>query len=566
MRAIETSLKALKEASTLASKAPFIGPIAGIILEALKMRGEVKQLEGEWGAVMQKLAKVGNIVVDIGEWYQANDMSEDDLPSNLRNALKSLRTDLDGIQDVLEECAKVKGFRRVLLRSDILTKVKQYDAKLTHAFQVFHTRVTLGNRLAQIVQEKRLNSESLGATAVGNARARERMPHIPPDGGAGSAYLTEPLAPMPSAPQTFFGRDAELAQIIEMIFANTASRPARIAILGPGGYGKTKLADAVLDHPRVREHYRDARYKVICEPLRSSADLLIQLAKTLGVSKEDSDFLWSRIRRSLIVEDCVICFDNFESPWDQSGDIKASVEDLLSKITDLHHVTVIITMRGTESPARTQWTQPTLAPLKAIDSDAVDLIMTRIKTSLSILKDTSSLASKVPCVSQIAGMLLYAIQLHGEVRQFKEEWEVVANKLADVANIVIKFGRSYEMHELGEEDLVNLQIDLQYLQRGLEGVEEFLKVEECAEYPGVERVLQLEYIQTKVKLCHNMLSHALDDLKTKVARRTRPRKYNFGALHSFRKWQKQQKLGRGFRSLSSRGLLDVGRVNVVEVL
>ena len=49
-------------------------------------------MKGEWGVVMQKLAKVGNILVDVGEWYQANDMSEDDLPSDLRNVLKSLQT------------------------------------------------------------------------------------------------------------------------------------------------------------------------------------------------------------------------------------------------------------------------------------------------------------------------------------------------------------------------------------------------------------------------------------------------------------------------------------------
>ena len=41
---------------------------------------------------MQKLANVGSILVDVGEWYQANDMSEDDLPSDLRSVLKSLQT------------------------------------------------------------------------------------------------------------------------------------------------------------------------------------------------------------------------------------------------------------------------------------------------------------------------------------------------------------------------------------------------------------------------------------------------------------------------------------------
>jgi hypothetical protein len=53
---------------------------------------EVKQLKGEWGIVMQKLAKVGSILVDVGEWYQANDMREEDLPSDLRSVLKSLQT------------------------------------------------------------------------------------------------------------------------------------------------------------------------------------------------------------------------------------------------------------------------------------------------------------------------------------------------------------------------------------------------------------------------------------------------------------------------------------------
>lgn len=53
---------------------------------------EVKQLKGEWGVVMQKLAEVGTILVDVGEWYQVNNMSENDLPSNLRNVLESLVT------------------------------------------------------------------------------------------------------------------------------------------------------------------------------------------------------------------------------------------------------------------------------------------------------------------------------------------------------------------------------------------------------------------------------------------------------------------------------------------
>ena len=178
------------------------------------------------------------------------------------------------------------------------------------------------------------------------------------------------LTSIPSVPQMFFGRDAELAQIINMIFTNVGSRPARIAILGPGGYGKTTLAHAVLTHPRVQKHYGDARYIVTCESLQSSGALIIELAKSLGAFQAGSEPSWSCIHALLMAKECIICFDNFESPWDQPGDIKASVEDLLARITELHCVTVVITMRGTERPAKTHWTQPTLAPLKTLTQDA----------------------------------------------------------------------------------------------------------------------------------------------------------------------------------------------------
>ena len=178
-----------------------------------------------------------------------------------------------------------------------------------------------------------------------------------------------PLAQGPTTPQIFFGRDAELAQIVHMITTNLGSRPARIAILGPGGYGKTTLAHAVLTVDVIREHFGNARYFVPCESVTSSGALLTELGKTLGVVTSGSD-AWSRILATLTSTECIICFDNFESPWDQHVEIKHSVEEMLSRVTELHHVTVLITMRGVERPARTQWTQPFLKPLETLDHDA----------------------------------------------------------------------------------------------------------------------------------------------------------------------------------------------------
>src|SRR6202021_429517 len=93
-----------------------------------------------------------------------------------------------------------------------------------------------------------------------------------------------------------------------------------------------------------------------------------------GVLEGGSDTLWSRIHRLLASKDSIICFDNFESPWDQNVETKHSVEELLSTITELSRVTVLITMRGAERPAQTQWTQPFLEPLETLGHDSAKQI------------------------------------------------------------------------------------------------------------------------------------------------------------------------------------------------
>jgi tetratricopeptide (TPR) repeat protein len=174
----------------------------------------------------------------------------------------------------------------------------------------------------------------------------------------------------PRSPPIFFGRDSELAQIIEMILANLRSSPAHIAILGPGGYGKTILANAVLTHASIQEHFGDSRYLVACESVFSPDALLIELAKTLGVFDGATDAVWSRIHTTLNSKDCILCFDNFESPWDQDGDIRCSVEELLSSVAKTERTTLLITMRGIVRPAQTRWTMPLLAPLTTLDHDS----------------------------------------------------------------------------------------------------------------------------------------------------------------------------------------------------
>jgi hypothetical protein len=160
-----------------------------------------------------------------------------------------------------------------------------------------------------------------------------------------------------------------------MIFSSTSA--ARIAILGPGGVGKTVLARAVLTHEKVADRFRGSRYLVPCESLTSRDALLVALAKSLSLIQpgrstfdSHSEGLEPRVLSSLGSEECILCLDTFESPWDQLGPGKRAVEMLLAHITALSSVTVLVTMRGAERPKETAWTPPMLRPLNNFSRDA----------------------------------------------------------------------------------------------------------------------------------------------------------------------------------------------------
>ncbi|KAI0295637.1 hypothetical protein B0F90DRAFT_1820384 [Multifurca ochricompacta] len=368
--AIQISLAALKEGSSLASKIPYIAPIAGLILQVLTMRDEVKQYKAECEVVMQKLIRVAGLLVHVGRSCETHKLKEGDLPAGLRDILKSLQSELDGIKHVLGECAKTKGARSLLLRKDILGKIKQYDATLLNVVEVFQAELLLDIRFALISER------------------REGTHAVPTD--VTTSVVRPSLAP--PSPQIFFGRDAELAHIIHIIFTNIGSRPARIAILGPGGYGKTTLANAVLSHDRVQEHFEDARYFISCESVTSPDALLIQISKTLGLSNE----------------------------------IKHSIEVLLSRITSLRHVTVLVTMRGAQRPGQTEWTQPFLDPLGTIGLTAAKEIWRRIVGSYDDFSEKLIMA--VDCVPLAVDLLAHLSQATPPMLLW-EEWNSRQTKL-----------------------------------------------------------------------------------------------------------------------------------------
>ncbi|KAH9036945.1 hypothetical protein EDB85DRAFT_672031 [Lactarius pseudohatsudake] len=176
MNAIQTSLALLKEGSSLATELPFIAPIAGLLLQVLTMRDALKQYKGECEIVMGKLARIAGIIVDVCEKYN---LSEEELPTTLRNILSSLQRELDRIERVLKKCSKRKGIKGFILRKDLLTKIRRCDVELSNVLQAFQAELGLDIRFALIVQRREVTTDSGPIDA---------LPSVPPKSSSAQIF------------------------------------------------------------------------------------------------------------------------------------------------------------------------------------------------------------------------------------------------------------------------------------------------------------------------------------------------------------------------------------------
>ena len=250
----------------------------------------------------------------------------------------------------------------------------------------------------------------------------------------GSESLTR--KEMPLKPEIFHGRDDLVEGIAQLLLQEETSR---VCILGPGGMGKTSVSLAVVELPLIKERFPDGNCVwVPCIEATSATQLLEILYIQLQVPGDGDKqvtlekLVWeldaSKHRR-------LILLDNFETPWNASGQSQ-EVSDILRKLATLNHVAILVTMRGTYSPCDSDtdiiWQPHTIQPT---DEVACRRIYYDINPSSKDDPDVDSLLTAL-------GHMPFAVTLMANLgkrgkytaKELEEEWHTTGTDMLFVPN------------------------------------------------------------------------------------------------------------------------------------
>lgn len=141
------------------------------------------------------------------------------------------------------------------------------------------------------------------------------------------------LAHLPSSLNTLFGREHDLARVVEMLL-----RPDTrlLTLTGTGGVGKTRLAIAIAS--AMREHFRDGGAFVRLEAIRDPALLIPTLAQTFGLQEQSGQSIDQALTAFLQAKQSLLVLDNME----QIAVAASLLVDLLTACSDL---TLLVTSR-----------------------------------------------------------------------------------------------------------------------------------------------------------------------------------------------------------------------------
>ncbi|KAJ6461642.1 hypothetical protein DFH09DRAFT_1382951 [Mycena vulgaris] len=404
--AVHLSAVALSVAGSATQKVPYLGAISTVLTEVLKIVDEVDACKSTWKNVGSKIQKIQTVVDDFRSQCVGEGMTDEELPDMIKKAFKDFELYLLKVITTMNDCKpNSKHFadraRLVYKRSELKAAATQCGNDVDSALSIFQAKL-------QIDLFKTL---------------RDLWSAVSPHATLIATLNSISASFLPCSPSIFYGRSVEVDHVVDLVLNHA---PARVAIVGSGGIGKTSIALTAIHHPEVEKYFLNQRFFLSCEAVITADSLALELLKLFSLSADSSG---SRSPSDILVSfaqsmtsKCLLCLDNFETPWDSDKD---HVELLLEKIA-VPHLTLIITSRDSDRPRGIKWTAPLLPPIQPLT------IAAAVETWDAISHDHDDfsilLINAVDCIP-LAVTLLSQLAESESAEALWASWETESTKL-----------------------------------------------------------------------------------------------------------------------------------------
>ncbi|KAJ7115446.1 hypothetical protein C8R44DRAFT_880744 [Mycena epipterygia] len=383
------------------SRTPYLKVVAGVallILQTAQARpASVRTNRDQCAILIEQMDQLLGIIIEL-----CTDTSVT-LAPRLLYAMGRFAETLQKIESFMRTQQEMGMLKRFFRQQENTAQLEDCKAGLAQALDAFSVTTTLGavGDLAEIkAARERKHQKLLELIAEDYSFNQGSI-----SSSIGLHGSTVSLL-LPSAPQIFHGRDSELQDVTDLLLQDSP----RVAILGPGGVGKTCLAKSALYHPEIIAKYRE-RCFVSCDSAGSVEDLELVVAAALGLE------LPERLSRTIVIHlaaksSFLLILDNFETPWEPIS-TRGKVEDFLSVLTELPHLALLVTMRGQERPLKTRWTRPFIRALSPLSAEAARNTFVDIADA-----DSDQEAPHVAELLALTGNLPLAVTLMATVAAF----------------------------------------------------------------------------------------------------------------------------------------------------
>ncbi|KAJ7681015.1 hypothetical protein DFH06DRAFT_1290675 [Mycena polygramma] len=344
-----------------ALKEPYLVAIFHTTQYLLKNIESLKQNPGECLNLLEQTYKLLNAILI------AHIKSETggELPPSVLNHIWQFTETIHKVQTFIEAQQKGSKLKRLFRQGELSRLLKNCKDGLQQGLDFF--QINTNHVMADIaeMQQEMQNRhqevldliETLSDTNSDRASTTSRV-------YSGSLNSSTSISMLPSQPKIFHGRDSEIAKILELFSSGTP----RVAILGPGGIGKTSLARAVLHHTEITTRYRQHRHFVACDSATTTVEMAALIGAHVGLTP-GKDLAQMVVQHFSSSPPTLLILDNLDTAWDPM-ELRNGVEELLSLLTDVGHLALMVTLRGAEHPSKVSWTHPFLPPLSPLEQDA----------------------------------------------------------------------------------------------------------------------------------------------------------------------------------------------------